>query len=213
MNIRRKRRRVPPTIQLPAYHRRHPGTIWLALIIVALVLLRQVEPSQPVRPNADDDMQRLHQGVFDVTRVVDGDTINIDVPDGKFDTTRIRLWGVDTPEVAGSPTGDMFWGEQASRFAKSTLEGRQVRLELIAGATRDKYRRLLAYVFVEPSGQLFNEMLIRQGHGYADTRFQHPMKARFRELEDAARAGRVGLWREVTVRDMPGWRQKLEKPR
>jgi len=155
-------------------------------------------------------VDRFDNRLFTVVNVVDGDTVDLDVSDGRRPTTRIRLWGVDTPEVAASPTGAMYWGDQASQFSKQTLQGRTVRLELIEGETRDKYNRLLAYVHLPESGEMFNEMLLRGGHAYADSRFKHPYRERFVELERAAHAAHVGLWRDVTRRQMPGWRQKRE---
>jgi micrococcal nuclease len=156
---------------------------------------------------------RYHDRVFTIVKVVDGDTVDVDVPDGRHRSTRIRLRGVDTPEVAEAPTGEMYWGDQASRFARITLDGRSVRLDLIEGDTRDKYGRLLAYVYLGESGEMFNEMLLRRGHAYADTRFEHPLRDRFVELESEARAAGVGLWRDVTVNQMPGWRQRREHRR
>ena len=48
----------------------------------------------------NNDLQKYHEKIFTVVNVMDGDTIDIDIPDGKYDRTRIRLWGVDTPETA-----------------------------------------------------------------------------------------------------------------
>ena len=46
---------------------------------------------------ADADFQKYHRKTFTVLEVIDGDTLDIDIPDGEHDDTRIRLIGVDTP--------------------------------------------------------------------------------------------------------------------
>ncbi len=167
-------------------------------------------PKVSTRTAADgDDFARYHERVFGVVRVVDGDTLDINAPDGAKDRTRIRLWGVDTPEVKGSPRGAMHWGAEASTFAKETLVGATVGIELLRRRTRDRYGRLLAYVYL-PSGKMFNELLVEQGHAYADVRFGHPYRSHFSDLEISARASERGLWRDVTLEEMPEWRQRRE---
>lgn len=145
--------------------------------------------------------------------MVDGDTLDIDAFDGDKPTTRIRLWGVDAPEVAHSRTPDMYFGPQAVAFAERTLGGRSVHVVLSPGRTRGKYGRLLAYVFLERGGRMFNEMLLEEGYGYADWRFEHPYQDRFEAMEKAARKAGAGLWAEVSLDRMPGWRQRMETTR
>ena len=94
-----------------------------------------------------------------VDRVVDGDTIVV------RGIGRVRLIGVDTPEVQHPRRGSSEPGGQAARtFLKSWLEGRRVRLEF--GPVRtDKYGRTLAYVYLD--GTSVTDELIRLGHGRA----------------------------------------------
>lgn len=179
----------------------------MVIVVVVLVTVGRQRDVAPERPVVDDDYDRYHGRSFVVVNVVDGDTVDIDVPDVKYDTTRIRLWGVDTPEVEGSPRGAMYWGDRASAFAAAALDGRRVRLELVKGDTRGKYKRLLAYVYIESTGDMFNELLLRDGHAYAETRFPHPHSERFAALEAEAQEAGVGLWREVTPERMPAWRR------
>ncbi|MCE5184542.1 MAG: hypothetical protein LLF76_00255 [Planctomycetaceae bacterium] len=51
------------------------------------------------------DRQKYHGRAFTVLEVIDGDTLDIDIPDGKFPDTRIRLLGVDTPETRHPTVG------------------------------------------------------------------------------------------------------------
>jgi endonuclease YncB( thermonuclease family) len=163
-----------------------------------------------VAPSQQDDFERYHDRSFRVVHVVDGDTLDIDALDGDKPRTRIRLWGVDTPEVARAGKPDMHFGPEASRFAGETLEGRKVHVVLSPLNTRDRYNRLLAYIFLERGGVMFNELLIEQGYAYADPRFDHHYRDQFRATEQRARRAGVGLWGNVTPDDMPPWKQRFE---
>jgi micrococcal nuclease len=164
-------------------------------------------------PVDQGDIARYHDQTFGVVHVVDGDTIDIDVPDlgnGKS-KTRIRLWGVDCPEIAHGGQNTMHFGPEATEFAKKTLNGREVQVVLSPKRTRDRYGRLLAYVFLERGGTMFNELLIEEGYAYADPRFDHHYETRFAAAERRAREAQAGLWSGVKLADMPKWRQKREK--
>ena len=202
LNVRRRRKRI-----LPPRWRRRPllSGIVLVVAVVAVVARRS---AGPVAPAGGDDQERYHGKTFRVARVVDGDTIDLAVADGQHARTRVRLWGVDTPEVAGSPSGEMYYGPQASALAKTALEGREVIPLLIKGDTRGKYGRLLAYLQIPGTDVTFNERLIATGHGYADWRFEHPYKKHFLDVERRARQSRKGLWADVRPEQMPGWRQR-----
>jgi len=152
------------------------------------------------RPLPDEEK---YGGVaFHVVRVVDGDTIDVNVPDGKYPHTRIRLWGVDTPETVKPDALVQHFGPEASRFTKQACYGKQVTLRLERRDLRDKYGRLLAYVIL-PDGRMLNRILIEEGYGYADPRFEHTHQREFRKAQDAARAAGRGLWKDVTDADLP----------
>jgi micrococcal nuclease len=184
----------------------------LVLVIVALACydhLRRERPGPGASAGASrDDIACFDGKTFRVVQTVDGDTIHIDLPDGKYPYTIVRLWGVDTPEVHGVRRAAYF-GPEASKFTEQLAGGRQVRLELVPGRTRDRYGRLLAYVYL-PDGGMLNERLVAEGYAYADTRFPHRLRAKFVRLEEQARTARAGLWAGVTIGDMPAWRQKRE---
>jgi len=203
-------RRPPASIRIPPIWRRRP--LLAAVVLMVSLLLAYERLERPADRDGQTthvagDYARYHHQVFEVIRVIDGDTVRIDAPDGSDPTTSVRLWGVDCPETARSPGGAGHYGAEASAFATRRLLGRQVRLELVPDDTRGRYGRLLAYVCVEPSGVRFNELLLEHGYAYADPRFAHPRKARFAKLEADARARRAGLWAEVTPADMPPWRR------
>ncbi len=200
-----RRRRIPASIKLPPAWKRRP---LLAVVLVALAVLLVYERGLGRLP-VEDDYTRYHDEVFEVVNVVDGDTFDINVSDGNHIATRIRLWGVDTPETAGS-AGVMHFGPEASAFATRRLLGRQVRVVLSPTKTRDKYDRLLAYVYSEPSDVMFNELLLEHGYAYADWRFPHPYRRQFQAIEERAAKQGAGLWADVTDERKPAWRQRME---
>ena len=147
---------------------------------------------------------------------MDGDTIDIDIPDGKpilsrverYDHTRIRLWGIDTPETKSEKYGVMYFGPEASAFATKLALGKPVTIYLDEeNRTRDKYGRLLAYVRL-PDGTFLNEVLISEGFAYADLRFKHSLYNKYKQLESSTRSLKKGLWRNVTPDQLPEWLQR-----
>lgn len=105
-----------------------------------------------------------------VVRVIDGDTIVVQV-NGHAET--VRLIGVDTPETKDTRKPVEYFGKEASRFTASLVKGQRVRLEIQTSPTsRDRYGRLVAYVFRVSDNLLVNKEIIRQGYGHAYT-FAH----------------------------------------
>ena len=97
------------------------------------------------------------------TRVVDGDTIVLS------NSEKVRLIGVDTPETVRPNTPVEYFGKEASAFTKKMVEGKPVRLEY-DWQQRDKYGRLLAYVYLI-DGTFINAEIIKQSYGHAYTVF------------------------------------------
>ncbi len=160
------------------------------------------------------DFAAYDGATFRVVRVVDGDTLDVDAPDRNKSSTRIRLWGVDTPEVERKGREGDHFAPEASDFTKSVAGGRYVRLELEAGRnTRGRYGRLLAFVRLR-DGRVLNRLLIEEGYGYADPRFDHSRKAEYARVQREAMKDLRGLWKEVKDSDLPGYyRGKLKLPK
>ena len=197
------------------YARRKLVAVVAVLVLVTVVVLLDRygffgRDSMPGSHRVGPDMEKYHGKTFAVAKVIDGDTIDVAVPDGKYKTTRIRLWGVDTPETVHPKLPPQHFGHEASAFTKRQCDGKQVRLQLVTGNTRGKYGRLLAYVYL-PDGEMLNLVLVRNGYAYADARFTHPHAAEFLGLQDRARRGRQGLWRDVKEADLPPHYRKQRK--
>ncbi|MDQ0896303.1 MULTISPECIES: stalk domain-containing protein [unclassified Paenibacillus] len=128
-----------------------------------------------------------------VSSVVDGDTIKIDW-NGK--TESIRLIGVDTPETEHPNKPVQEYGKEASEFTKAQLTGKTVYVEVDVDQ-RDRYGRLLGYVYTEDS-VMFNARLVAEGYGQVAT---FPPNVRwvelFKSLQTSARNNSLGLWQSV----------------
>ncbi|GBE04316.1 thermonuclease precursor [bacterium BMS3Abin09] len=123
--------------------------------------------------------------------VIDGDTIIVIIDRKK---EKVRLIGVDTPEKDGPYTKEEPFSREASAFTKKIAEGKQVRLEY-DWQKRDKYGRLLAYVYLE-DGTFLNAELIKQGYGTAFRKFTFKYRDDFIRYEREARGSKKGLWRK-----------------
>ncbi|MFQ5414280.1 MAG: thermonuclease family protein [Phycisphaerae bacterium] len=201
-----RRPAIPDSVVLPSRWRRVRCIVLIVGVAVAAVVVdRALRP-----PPAVDDQSRYHDRDFRVVRVVDGDTLDIDIADRDKPWTRIRFWGVDAPEVAKRGRAGAYFGEEARAFAERTVAGRTVHVVLSPRKTRGKYGRLLAYVFLERGGVMLNELLLERGFAYADRRFAHHYMDEFRAIEGRARREGVGLWKDVTLDDMPAWRRRFE---
>jgi micrococcal nuclease len=121
-----------------------------------------------------------------VVRVDDGDTVQL------LDGRRVRYIGIDSPE-RGEPGKGEFLAEEASRFNRALVLGREVRLELET-EERDRFGRLLAQVYLK-DGLWVNQALVREG--LAHVLYQAPNVDKFEELladQRGAMEKRRGIW-------------------
>jgi micrococcal nuclease len=147
---------------------------WPALLLLPL-LLAPAARGEPVEGK--------------VVRVVDGDTIHVKLGER---VEKVRYIGVNTPEIHHPTRGEEPGGRQAAEVNRRLVGGRRVRLELDVRA-RDRYGRLLAYVWV--GDLMVNAELVRLGYAQVMT---VPPNVKHQELfvklqREARDAGR-GLW-------------------
>jgi micrococcal nuclease len=137
-----------------------------------------------------------------VDKAIDGDTLKLEGGE------RVRLIGIDTPEMHESSklyrdskkSGQdikiiQALGKRSYNFTRDLVEGKRVRLEFDE-EKRDKYKRLLAYVYLK-DGTFVNAEIVKQGYAslmtykpnvkYVDT---------FKKLYQEARDNKRGLWKE-----------------
>ena len=135
-----------------------------------------------------------------VVRVADGDTLTVRFGDGEEET--IRLLDVDTPETVHPNLPRECFGAQASDFTKR-LMGQRVGIE---EKGRDKYGRLLAYVWTEADegGQLWNIRLLEEGLAvYNDYGNPGQYADRTRAAAEQAMLAGVGLWSACEIEARP----------
>ena len=128
-----------------------------------------------------------HAEIYKVKRVIDGDTLLL------INGERVRLIGVDTPETKHPQKPVQYFGREAYLFTKEMVDGKEARFEFDR-QKRDRYGRLLAYVYLL-DGTFLNAEIIKQGYGFAYTRFPFKYMEEFRRYEREARDKRKGLWR------------------
>ncbi|MCL2709735.1 MAG: thermonuclease family protein [Planctomycetaceae bacterium] len=142
----------------------------------------------------------ITEGIWDVVRVVDGDTIIVGDAEDKAQQYRIRFIGADTPEVVKPNTPTEPFGPEASEFTKRKIAeaNNTVRLAF-DGEQVDRYNRTLAMVYLTmPDGKeiWLNELLIREGLARAQTQYRYSKGAKdaFRQAEAEAKEAKRNLW-------------------
>ncbi len=165
----------------------------LAGIVIAIISLFHFSPV-PVQ----QAVLSAQPGLWHVSHVVDGDTINVTMGDQK---ETVRLLGLDTPETHDPRKPVQCFGLAAAAHTKALLEGKDVRLEPDpTDADRDKYHRLLRYIYM-PDGTLINAELIRDGYAFAYVIFPLVKLDEFRALETDARTHNRGLWAGCNINE------------
>jgi len=138
-----------------------------------------IEEEQPLAEEKEEE-------TYLVTRVIDGDTIEIE---GGY---KVRYIGIDTPETVHPSKPVECFGLEASNKNKEFVEGKRIKLEKDVSET-DKYGRLLRYVWIDDT--FVNDYLVRQGYAYAYT---YPPDVKYAEqfvrAQKEARENNRGLW-------------------
>lgn len=181
--------------------RRNRSLLLRLLAAIVLVVLVVLDHYGLLRPRGDD-FSRYDGHSFQVTHVVDGDTLDVAAPDDGHATTRIRFWGINCPEMdhpnlpgpAGAKPRQPY-ALEATQMTRQLAEGKVVRLYLEPQRVRDKYGRLLAYIEL-PDGKLLNEELLAAGLARADNRWNHRWLDRFKMIEKQAQHDHLGIWHD-----------------
>ena len=104
-----------------------------------------------------------------VTRVVDGDTIDVDIDLG-FDisfSSRVRLAGIDTPESRTTDKAEKALGLEAKAYVKSQIDSaKSVVIKTEKMDSSEKYGRILGWVFLDGSDLSLNEKMIKDGYAW-----------------------------------------------
>ena len=153
---------------------------YLSSILVLFLLILATGCATPATPLA--------------TRVIDGDTIEVNIGGTMH---KVRYIGIDTPELDDKRAEYCALAQEATRYNRQLVEGKNVRLEKDVSEV-DQYGRLLRYVYVDDI--FVNAELVRQGLAWAkayepDTKYQDTLE----KAESEARQDKIGVWATPTI--------------
>jgi len=204
--------------------RKFIGIVWLVLLVGSQVCQAGIyfwtdeqgkkHFSDTPHPNANEYQKTQYTSLYSVKTVFDGDTVQL--KDGR----KIRLVGINTPEVAHRNSGAQEGGNAAKEWLTKMLMGKKVRLEF-AEQKQDKYKRYLAHLFTE-DGLHINLELVRLG--FASVNIFPPNTAYVDDLLKAsnlAEKKQLGLWQydsyaiksvqELNLNNKYGWQRIVGK--
>lgn len=170
------------------------GQLLLLVAIITIFSLLIVNVGSFLMGNITINSDQPTGSEYNVIKVVDGDTIDVDMNGEK---KRIRLIGINAPESVAPNQPIECFGKEASTYLHSLLTGKNI--QLIADPSQsdqDKYGRLLRYVFL---GNIdINQQLLKEGYAkeytYNNKAYQYQQE--FRQSEAQAKIAKVGLWQE-----------------
>lgn len=130
--------------------------------------------------------------VVTVTRVIDGDTIEVNL---NGESKRVRLIGIDTPELNDSRPQIRCFAELAKTKMQYAVEGKDIIIVSDnSQSDRDRYNRLLRFVYLDKNTNL-NYLMVWKGYAYEYT-YSSPYRKqdKFKEAQKVAEKRNRGLW-------------------
>jgi micrococcal nuclease len=164
--------------------------VYVILVLLFIGLSWWLEPYLPTNDAPTRSPGVLDNGVYEVLRVVDGDTLLL-----KKYHLRVRLQGVDTPETVKKHNPVEDWGPEATAFTTQFVKDAGMKVDVtVDGEGVDQYGRHL--VFIWHDWRLLNEELIANGLARAKLGYDYSqrMKDRLRVAQDKARRQKLGIW-------------------
>lgn len=164
-------------------------------ILISIAILIWIGIESIITPLIiDENIPYQQLSEYEVLKVVDGDTVSINI---NGDKETLRLIGIDTPETVHPTKPVECFGIEASNRAKELLTDQIVSIEYDDSQGEvDRYGRTLAYIFL-PDGRNFNEVMIEEGYAYEYTyNEEYKYQEEFRDAEVYAKDNELGLWKE-----------------
>jgi len=156
----------------------------------------------PHNPLPSNSTSPIEAGIYDLVRVVDADTLIIGDSNDRTKQYRIRLIGIDAPELARGNTPAEPYANEATEFVKEMIERADNKVRIaFDGEQLDQYRRTRAMVYLTmPDGSevWLNRLLVERGlaHARLDFRFSHSAKLHFALAELESRKHRRNMWKD-----------------
>ncbi|MCQ4087678.1 thermonuclease family protein [Saccharibacillus sp. JS10] len=140
-----------------------------------------------------------------VERIVDGDTVIVNLADGSRE--RVRMLLIDTPETKKEGTPVQPFGLEASEYTKKLLTGKSVELEFDQ-EQRDQYDRMLAYIYLD--NKMVNTELLEKGLARVVV-YQPNDKYidEFRDIQAKAKKAKIGVWSVEGYADNRGFHPEV----
>lgn len=155
----------------------------LILLIVSCTRSQNIQ-GNPLDSNIKAELKPQLEGTFLVTKIIDGDTIELE--DGK----KVRLTCINAPEIG------QYYSSEAQKYLSNLILNKKVSLEKDKAET-DRYGRLLRYIYLD---NLFvNDDLVL--NGYAKS-YRYPPDTRYcdkiEKSEGSAKSKGMGVWSTPT---------------
>lgn len=164
--------------------------------LISSTIIQQENPLLPEEKKQDPQVAGVTQSFqpfYDVAKITDGDTIKVMI-DGKIET--VRLANINTPESVDPRRPVECLGKEASVKMAELVTGKKVSLEPdTTQANKDRYERLLRFVFLEDGTDVGLEM-IRQGYAQSSPygKTPHIYLQEYIKAQKTAQNNEVGLW-------------------
>ena len=167
-----------------SWTQRAAGILGFSLLFIIVLIALLFKGSSP------SDSLSNKGNLYQVLRIIDGDTIEIEY-EGAL--TSVQLIGVNAPETVHPSKPTERFGSEATAFIQSLLLDKCVYLDF-DGDKKDKYNRLLAYVYRDSDDLFVNVEIIRHGYGQTDARFPFKYMNLFKYHESQARSEKKMMW-------------------
>ena len=178
--------------------------LWVSLAFLALLLVGCTEAETGAVPQQDiqslvtktEQTAKKHDvskfELFKLQDVIDGDTIRIEY-NGASEKVRFLL--VDTPETNHETLGEQPFGPEAKQFVKELLANEKNVYVEFDVSYRDKYKRLLGYIYTEDGISLQEELL---KNGLARVAYIYDPNTKhvdwFKSVQQTAQKQAIGIW-------------------
>ncbi len=139
-----------------------------------------------------EDNKKENSNYYRVIKVIDGDTIDVKIGEK---IKRVRIIGINTPEIVDPRKTVECFGKEASKKAKEILLDKNVTLQNdLTQPDFDKYDRLLRYVFLE-DGTDYGLQMIKEGYAYEYTyKIPYQKQSEYKQAQKQAQIEKKGLW-------------------
>lgn len=167
----------------------------LTLVVIILGLFNKEYTQNFQEKNSEEKQIQKNFTKYKVSKVIDGDTIEIASNSKKL---RVRLIGIDTPELISKNNKAECFAKEAYIKTKNTLLNKFIYLENDeTQEDKDKYDRLLRYVYLEDNTN-FNKLLITEGfaHEYTYKAIAYKFQKEFKEAQKDAMFNKKGFWQD-----------------